>query len=1000
MTISVNVSTTVLLTPAHTSHVPSDSQRSAIEADAGPLLVLAGPGAGKTFCLIERIRFLIEKQHIDPADICAFTFTNKAAGEIAARLQELGPKAELVRRGTIHAFCAELLREFGNHGGLDAGFGIADEEYQLTVLRRLQGPRPWHSKVLTNFSAYRFSNIPLQPDDRALFEDYERFLADRNVVDFDQLVLKAAELLEKTPAGDIIRSRWKAVLVDEFQDLNSGQYRVIRELSRTHRHVFAVGDHEQSIFSWTGAHRGIFTWFMNHFDIDRANTVHLQENHRCPREVFDLARILVSKNPMFFDDYTPAVVVRSSGLPVEARDFATEEDEALWLVADIKRDLDHHGRTWGDVALLYRKHSIGEGIETAFLNAGIPCRLAQGRALAEDPVVAYVLAALRVISFPSDDIHRDNFFAISLPRPLFDEARAQSESSGNDLRRELNYMVARRPRGDEGRRQLRRALAAWRNLEAIGRQYDTLPLLVQELVAQRIRRLRSVLDERHDDLSDPARYPEVVRLADRLKHARERDNTIRIGRLGGAEIAIKGMLIESGFRRIQLGGSPSADAECLDSEDLPSLGLPLGIFKAIQLLEIGDFTTGARNFTAVDLETTDTNTGTAEIVEIAAVRVRNGAIVDSYTSLVKPNVSIPAGATGVHGITDADVAASPSFHAVWPEFREFCGNDVIVAHNGYEYDFMIMRRMCRLDGVRFDLCTYDTLPLARDLYPTSRKLEDLARQFQIDTGQTHRAPDDAHTLAQVFVKLDEAKLSRSRKTAMLEALDNLGLSLALSDEGSLCDEARVFLKLARPFTLGRYSDCLETYESERAGDDSILTMDEAIERLGGARLMEKIRSEKSPDERYPGTMLRLRRLIDQIPDGPRQTQIDTFLERAMLSKWDGSDPNESRVNLLTLHSTKGLEFSRVYIVGAEDSELPGAHPVRGSTTEEVEEARRLLYVGMTRAKDRLVLTRVETRQGKPTGGYQFLTEMGLLPVAPPAAIDTDLPEPHAKQRES
>lgn len=964
------------------TYVASKSQLRAIEAELEPLLVLAGPGAGKTFCLIERIRFLIEKRHFDPAHICAFTFTNKAAEEIASRLEELGPKAARVKRGTIHSFCAELLREFGDHVGLSPGFGIADENYQLMVLGRLEGFKPWHGRVLTNFSAHRFCDLSLQPSDRALFEDYERFLAARNLVDFDMLVLKAAELLENASIAPTIRARWTVVLVDEFQDLNSAQYRVIRGLALEHRNVFAVGDHEQSIFSWTGADRGIFSAFMNDFGISARNTVHLQENHRCPREVFGLARILVAQNPTLFDDYEPATASRDSGYPVEVRGFDNDDAECAWIVDDIRRDLIANRHLWGDIALLYRKHAIGECIEAAFLNGGIPCRLAQGRALAEDPVVAYVVGALRVISSPDDDISRDTFFSIVLPRPLFDEARAQAEAARHDLRRELNYMFKRRPRGDEVRRQIRRGLYAWRNLDATGRQHETLPSLVQELVTQRIRRLRSVLDERHDDLSDPAGYPEVVQFADHLRHARERDTILWIDRLGGAEIALKGMLIAAGFRHVQLGGYQPTGSETLAPDDVPSLGLPLGLFKALQLLEIGDFSAGSRNFTAVDLETTDTDTGVAEIVEIAAVRVRDGRIVDEFSSLVKPNVAIPPGATEIHGISDADVASSPPFEAVWPKFRAFCGDDVIVAHNGYEYDFMIMRRMCRQRGEKFDLYTYDTLPLARDLYPTSRRLDDLARQFDIDAGQSHRAGDDARTLAQLFVKLDEAKVSRARKTAMLELLDQLGLALALSDEESLCDEARLFLQFARPFALGRYSSCLESYERERAGDESILTVDEAIDRLGGVALMEKIRSEKSPDERYPGTMLRLRRLIEHIPDGTRQEKIDAFLERAVLSKFDGTEPDNGRVNLLTLHSTKGLEFSRVYIVGAEDAELPGGHPTRGPTTDEVEEARRLLYVGMTRAKDRLVITRVETRRGKLTGGHQFLTEMGLLPVAP------------------
>src|SRR5947209_15016376 len=139
-----------LVAPAH---VPSPSQREAIESGAAPLLVLAGPGAGKTFCLIERIRFLLEELSLDPARICAFTFTNKAAGEIAERLERtLGERAAAVRTGTIHAFCAELLREFGSRIGLQPGFGIADDKVQRMVLRRIGESPQWHNKLLRNFT--------------------------------------------------------------------------------------------------------------------------------------------------------------------------------------------------------------------------------------------------------------------------------------------------------------------------------------------------------------------------------------------------------------------------------------------------------------------------------------------------------------------------------------------------------------------------------------------------------------------------------------------------------------------------------------------------------------------------------------------------------------------------------------------------------------------------------------------------------------------------------
>ena len=957
----------------------SPSQRAAIEAGPHALLVLAGPGAGKTFCLIERIRFLVDELHVEPSRICAFTFTNKAAGEIAARLErQLGRRAEEVKRGTIHAFCAELLRELGDHVGVQPGFGIADEEYCLALLRRLEGPRRWHRNTLTRFSAHRFRNDRLMHDDAELFARYEQFLGAQRMLDFDMLVLRAADLLAVPAVAPAIRGRWDVVLVDEFQDLNPVQYRIIRELAREHEHVFAVGDHDQSIYSWAGADRSVFTSFVNDFRLNAK--MHLEENHRCPRGVFALAQRLVNINPPIFDDRVAALAARDSAFPVVARHFDSDDAELAWIVDDIRRDRDDSGHDWGDIALLYRKHDIGDGLEAGFLNAGIPCRLAQGRALAEDPIVGYVLAALRVILCPDDDVHRDAFLATVLPRSLFDEARAQAEAAHHDLRRQLNHMLTRLPRADASARQIRRALYAWRNLEAIGRRHTSLAGLVQELLSQRVGRLKSVLEERHDELTDPAAHPEVVALAARLRAAIAAQQDVWLPRLGGVEIPLGAILYALGFPRTHVGGACPAGSIAIRPDDAPVLGIALGLFKAAQLIEVGDGDRAFRDFTAIDLETTDKDTSRAEIVEIAAVRVRNGRVVEQFDSLVKPNGRIPEGATRVHGVRDADVATASRFDAVWPKFEQFCGDDVIIAHNGYEYDFRILQRVVRSLGKRFALCTYDTLPLARELYPTSRKLIDLCRQFSVDSGRAHRALDDARALACVFVKLDEAKLCRARKTALVNLLDQLAVALALTDEKTLCPEAQLLRQITRVFALSRYSSCLEQYERESASDETIPTVDELIERLGGVRLMEKIRSEKTAEERYPVAMLRLRRLIAEIPEGPLDSQICAFLERAVLSKFDGDQPRRGRVNLLTLHSTKGLEFSRVYVVGAEDSQLPGGSPTNGAKPEEIEEARRLLYVGMTRTEDRLVLTYVAARGGKPTGGHQFLDEMGLVPL--------------------
>jgi DNA polymerase III epsilon subunit family exonuclease len=963
--------------------VPSPSQRSAIEAEPHSLLVLAGPGAGKTYCLIERIRFLIEEHDFEPARICAFTFTNKAAGEIAHRLEDrLGPAADRIKRGTIHAFCAEILREVGPEVLLEPGFGIADEEYQLNVLRRIEGgPRKWHRGVLNRFSSYRFRNEPLQHTDLILFHAYEQFLADRKLVDFDTLVIKAAELLESnSPAAAMLRQRWDVLLVDEFQDLNPVQYRVIRALARDHKHVFAVGDDEQSIYSWAGADPKVFLDFVNDLEL-KPEILHLGENRRCPQDVFALARKLMLGNTPIFGDHRNPLADRESTFPIRTLGFATDDDEHAWMVADIRRDKEEHGHRWGDVALLYRKHDIGSRLEAAFLNAGIPCRLAQGRALADDPIVAYVLAASRVIAFPQDVVYRDAFFRVVLPKALFLEAQAESERRQIELRVQLRQMANQRSKHDSTGRQIRRALVEWKNLEAVGKQHATLTGLITELLSRRVGKLRSVLDDRHDELSDPATLPEVVRLADRLRDARTRRAEVWIPPMKGVDIPIKGMLTEIGIKAVR--GVPPAGAEWIGPHDTPTVGLALGVFKAAQLLEMSDISSTFTSFTAFDLETTDRDVAKAEIVEIAAVRVREGTIVDEFHALVKPRVHLSAAASDVHGITGAELADKPHFEEVWPAFRAFCGNDVIVAHNGYDFDFKIINRMAREIGAKFDLCRYDSLPLSRELVTTSNKLSNLAKQFGIDTGQSHRALDDTRALAKVLLALGEMKLSRARKTALVDLLGHLGVALALSGDEELWQEALLFRDITRPFALGAYSGALDWYERETGDDVTIPGADEVIGLLGGAELMVKIRTVKTADERYPAAMMRLRRLIADIPEDSLGAQLSLFLERVVLSKLvDGQEPERMRVNLLTLHSTKGLEFSRVYVVGAEDEQLPGSSGSKAPKREEIDEARRLLYVGITRTQDRLVMTRVATRGGKPTGGHRFLDEMELVPGEP------------------
>jgi superfamily I DNA/RNA helicase len=970
------------------SFTPSACQREAIEAPPGPLLVLAGPGAGKTFCLIERIRFLIERLGFDPARICAVTFTNKAAEQIAERLQSLGDRARGVKRGTLHALCVEILREHGEWVGLRRGFGIADQEYQLGVLRRLgvwEKRRGW---LLGRFGLHRAKGVTLTNDDLATFQSYCGYLEHRNLIDFDDIIGKTAELFSKyEEIAEQVAGRWDYLLVDEFQDLTPLQYAVVRRLTWGHKNLFAVGDDEQSVYSWTGADPRVLREFANDFGLTR--TVVLDENRRTARQIFETARRLLRQNPSLFEEKVLSAR-RESPFPVRALGFPDEAAEAAWLLADLLADQGRTGLPWGEYGVLYRTHEIGELLEAQLIGAGIPCRLAAGRALQDDPVVRYLVAAARVIAEPDDVLRQEEYVRGVLPPMLWNSIATEAERHRQPP---LDWMrTIARPRGrsgeaEEDMKKLRRADCALQNLPALARRHTTLRGLAEELLSQRVGEYRSVLEERHDELSDPALDPAVVRLAAGLERARDSGQQVLVPRLGGLEIALAGMLTRAGLRVAGPADRGTGDPMVLDAADGGGHGLAFGLFKALQLMSTAALRDTFADFVAIDTETTDFDTAACEVIDLAAVRVRNGAIVDQFQSLIRPGRPIAPEAERVHRIGAAEVRDAPGLEEVWPRFRAFCGDDVLIAHNGNFFDFPILRRLgADLPGGA-DFVGFDSLPLARQLHPGSRKLGDLAHRFGIPLPpeEAHRALADARALAQLFPRLQAEKLARARKTALVHLLDYLGLALVLSDPASVSEEARGLLPIAKVFALGRYSDCLEYYrvalEAYRAGEAPPL--EEVIERLGGQRRLMEARREKPADQRYPVAMSRLRRLLDETEGASLAEQLRGFLDRIALSRsdaaeYDGEAPH--RVNLLTLHSTKGLEFSRVYIVGAEDGQFIRIdRDGNGPPEPELQESRRLLYVGMTRAKDRLILTRAERRKGMGTGGVRFLGEMDLKP---------------------
>lgn len=950
--------------------VPSPAQLRAIEAPPGPVLVVAGPGAGKTFCLIGRIQHLIGRVGIQPGRICAVTFTNKAADEIAERLRlVLGPAAEEITRGTLHALCLGILRDHGGLVGLRRGFGVADEDYQRRVLRRLKVPRESINAVLALFGRHRLQHAPLTAGDLELFRNYRDALRARNLLDYDDLIALAGELLRcHAEASAAIRARWDCVLVDEFQDLSLAQYEVVTGLVEGHRHCFAVGDDEQSIFSWAGADAAILDRFRVDFEI--GSPIVLDHNRRCSRQIFETARRLISRNPPLFAKQLEAD--RESEHCVAAHAFDDENKEASWLLDDLLRDRAAGGLDWGDYALLYRAHRVGQLLETRLVEAGIPCRLARGQALRDDEVVGYVAAALRVIRAPDDPLAVEALAELLLPRALLDQVRAHFHDQ--ELLAGLRG-YARAARGEADAKKAWRFIYQIGNLEALGRTHEALPPLVDELLSQQIGPYRNPLEERAGELSDPKEFPGAWALATRLGETVARGDIVWVEPDRGVEIALLRMLkgaLGDYVQRLGPGSRPSRRDFLFRAGSVR----PLALFKALQLHHCRGLADPFQDYVAFDLETTDLDLAGCEIVEIAAVRVRGRVIVERFERLVRPERPVSAKAAAIHGHRDSALCDQPGFAEIWPEFRAFVGADLLVAHNGRKFDVPVIQRMAAgLPGLN-ELVFFDTLPLARCLLDESAKLEDLAHRFGVDAGRSHHALDDASALVGVLRHLGELRAARARKSSLVNLLGWFGLSLALDDQPEPTAEERMLRELAIPAAVGRFGDCLQVYaeECEAAGAPGV---DQLIERLGGARLMERIRTQRPPAERYPASVARLTALVAASAAPTLAESIELLLARVALSRSDGSAVEDRRVNLLTLHSTKGLEFSRVYIVGAEDAMLPGKVALENGNELEIQEARRLLYVGMTRARDRLVLTRVGRRDGRGTGGALFLREAGL-----------------------
>jgi DNA helicase-2/ATP-dependent DNA helicase PcrA len=395
----------------------NEPQAEAVSHVNGPLLVFAGAGSGKTRTIIYRIANLVAEHRVPPYRILAVTFTNKAAGEMRSRL-ELLLGSDLTRDlwvGTFHAVCARLLRRYHDEAGLAQRFVIYDEADQRAMMARLIrehgfDEREYPSKyVLSRIHlAKRDAQGPEDVDFSKGFDDtllklyaaYQRALLASNAVDFEDLIVHVLRIAENpsSQVGEDLRNRFRHVLVDEFQDTNMTQYRLVRALAARERNLCVVGDDDQSIYRWRGADVRLIRGF--HRDFPDARVVKLEQNYRSTGNI--VAAALGVIEPSAQREPKRLWTEASPGDAVRVRTVRDEREEAAFVVGNVQAELSR-GTSAHEIAIFYRIHAQSRVLEEAFRGANLPYQIIGGMKFFERAEVKDLLAYLRLIDNPQSD---------------------------------------------------------------------------------------------------------------------------------------------------------------------------------------------------------------------------------------------------------------------------------------------------------------------------------------------------------------------------------------------------------------------------------------------------------------------------------------------------------------------------------------------------------------------------------------------------------------------
>ena len=1028
----------------------NEKQQEAASHKDGAMLVVAGPGTGKTNVITHRIAHLIRNHQVAPQQIFAVTFTNKAAQEMLDRIKELlGQTQGLeVRIHTFHAFCVRLLREHAERIGLGMNFAIFNQETQDEVLieclrelgqNRLNYP-PWMLRDIIGACKVKLEdptadraeirlgdgtviNDPVEVENILnLLKTYQTKLASHNALDFDDLISKSVEALEQVPA---VRAKYHSdirfILVDEYQDINAAQYSLLKLLSRAPQHnVMVVADEDQSIYSWRGSSPQYIERFKEDF---KPAVVELEEHYRCSERILRSAGAVIAKNTRQKESILKTH--KDAGNTLYHYTLDTPDAEANLVITLIRKLVEDRHYSYGDIAVFYRTHQLAETLVDRLHQDRIGFqRIGRVNSFQEE----HAQGIIAYLNFIQWQLPRDIEKAINFPQQLIDDLtlvrlKWLAQQKGITLI-ELLRTIDDYP-ADAGPLTRWKVRQFFRQIDDFheGIEGEPIHTIANTLFRFLSDRRSPYQSENMHEIENQPEIPGLRAATDSLYSSINRGEPLHLMASYGVDsycaahiirltleryldlsvymdllppdaspnpiinesginilIGDFGQLPERKDTTILLGAAASADANVIQ---LAQSGLAQ--FRSVTALKLcqrllSDFEKpNLADMIVYDLETIDNNPKTAEIIEIYANRLSAiGSKVQSYHQYVKPTGRVPQSSTNIHGIDNETVANEPGIETVLPKFLSFIQDRILIGHNIAEFDNLVLERdLGRYLKRGLSNPYYDTLATAQRLYPReSCSLEALAAKFNIEHGTMHQALEDVQVNHKVFDELIKEDLRRHEVKSLPELLPLVGIGILAAQESRQdtgIDEATEGGIETYRQAAARY---IRTHRPELDWLEADLQSTEKQSVRGLIDKLNRTQIEESPEDRdWEARRARFMNGVLHFETISAESHLTDFLDyQKLINSADEVEVEEDKITLMTLHTAKGTEFPVVIIMGMEH----GTFPIWRSNESlgEIEEERRLFYVGMTRAQSRLYLTSVRRRQdGYERGSSMFLREI-------------------------